>query len=145
MDANPYNRMANVWITDATEEINAALDALSRPTAWPPRFVVYHLQQAVEKAIKAALIFGRTGHFEATHDLKMLVRALPSDGTWATRDKFPNLGALSAHATESRYLANNAPVTRQEAERAAQLAIHVLRTIVQDMAAHGFVRKDADK
>lgn len=140
MNANPYNRVANIWITDATEELNAALDALTRPTIWPARFVVYHLQQAVEKALKAALIFGRTGRFEATHDLKMLVRALPNDGTWTTGDKFPNLGALSVHATESGYLANNAPVTRQEAERAAQLAIRVVRSIVQDMAAHGFMR-----
>ncbi len=30
MNANPYNRVANIWITDATEELNAALDALTR-------------------------------------------------------------------------------------------------------------------
>lgn len=144
MDTNPYNRVANTWIADATEELNAALDALTRPQVWPPRFVVYHLQQATEKALKAALIFGRTGRFEATHNLDLLVKALPNDGTWATRQKYPNLSVLSAHATETRYLADNAPVTRQEAERAAHLAIRVIRSIVRDMAAHGFVRKGVD-
>ncbi len=79
MDTNPYNRVANTWIADATEELNAALDALTRPQVWPPRFVVYHLQQATEKALKAALIFGRTGRFEATHNLDLLVKALPND------------------------------------------------------------------
>jgi len=140
MDANPYNRVANTWITDATEELNAALDALTRPQIWPPRLVVYHLEQAVEKALKAALIFGHTGRFEATHDLDLLVKALPNDGTWATRGKYLNLSALSAYATESRYLANGAPVTHKEAERAAQLAIRVVRSVVQDMVAHGFIR-----
>ncbi len=141
MNANPYNRMANVWVTDAVQELNAALDALGRPSIWPARLVVYHLQQATEKALKAALIFGRTGRFEATHDLDMLVKGLPNDGTWATRAKFPNLGPLSAHATESRYLANDAPVSRQEAERAARLATSIVQAILQDMAVHGFVRQ----
>ncbi len=89
MDANPYNRVANTWIPDTTEELNAALDVLTRPQIWPPRLVVYHLGQAIEKALEAALIFGRTGRFEATHDPDLLVKALPNDGTWGTRGEIP--------------------------------------------------------
>jgi len=141
MNANLYQRIATIWIIAATEELDAALDALTRPDVWPARFVVYHLQQAVEKAVKAALIFGRTGRFEATRDLVLLVRALPNDGSWTTRSPYPNLGPLSVHAAESRYLANNAPVTRREAERAARLATNVVRSILQDMTAHGFTHQ----
>lgn len=137
---NPFNRMANTWLRDGAQELAAARHALDNPSIWPPHLVAFHAQQAVEKTLKAALVFARI-EFGPTHSLVLLVRSLPDDGTWPTREKYGDLGTLSTYATDTRYLANDVPVTPQAAMSAVRVAARVIASVTADMEAHGFVRQ----
>lgn len=110
----------------------AAIEAMTQTIVerWNPERIILFGSRARGQA--------RLDSDEATHDLDVLVRALPDDGTWTTRSKYKSLSVLSLHATESRYLANDAPVTHQDAERAARLAGGIVASIHQDLDNHGF-------
>jgi HEPN domain-containing protein len=137
---DPWTRGARIWIQDAEEDLAAALDSLSRPGALQPRHVSFFAQQAAEKALKAALTFSRAGGMEPTHDLALLVHALPNDGTWQTRQRYPHLGPLTSYGVDTRYLVNALVVTPEQARTACNLAKGIVGSCLRDMEAHGFVR-----
>jgi len=135
----PFARMAKTWLRDGQQELTAARHALTNPSIWPAHLVAFHAQQAVEKVLKAALVFARI-ECGPTHSLVLLVRSLPNDGTWPTREKYRDLGTLSMYATDTRYLANDVPVTHVAAESAVRVAARVIASVMTDMEAHGLVR-----
>ncbi|MDQ6995094.1 MAG: HEPN domain-containing protein [Mariprofundaceae bacterium] len=62
--------------------------------------ILFHAQQAVEKALKAYLISKKT-HFSNTHDLRYLQQlAKQHDGSF---DQLDEIASMNAYAVEIRY------------------------------------------
>jgi HEPN domain-containing protein len=137
---DPWTRGATIWLVDAEEDLAAALEIMQRLGKAQPRHVAFLAQQAAEKAIKAALTYGRAGGMEPTHDIAALLRALPDDGTWTTRSKYKDVSALTSYAVDARYRVNNLTVTAAQARSACNLAQGILNSCMRDMEAHGFTR-----
>lgn len=75
----------------------------------------FHAQQAVEKALKAALMAGQV-HFRYTHDLEELWKLL-GDAGMTPPQSIESLRRLSPFAVELRYDDQVIPLlTREEAE-----------------------------
>lgn len=83
----------------AADDLYAAEILFSAPK-YRPETVLYHLQQAIEKAIKSVLI-SREIAVPLTHDVDLLLAELPVDLT----SSLPSgLGELTQYATIRRYL-----------------------------------------
>ncbi|MEW6047383.1 MAG: HEPN domain-containing protein [Bacillota bacterium] len=122
------------WLRYAQEDLLTA-QAVEQNPSLARREVCWLAQQAVEKALKAALVFCGVD-FPRTHDLDILCRLLP-DG-WATRERFPDLTELTAWAIAARYPGEWSEPTVVQAARALELATKVFHSIRADLAVHGF-------
>ena len=91
-------------------------------------------QQAVEKALKAAIIL-EGAEPPRTHDLDELRNRLL--GTWRVTKRFPHLIELSGFAVEIRYPADLTPVTPIQAATAVRQASAIVRSIREDFARRG--------
>jgi HEPN domain-containing protein len=84
--------------------------------------ILYMIQQAVEKALKAALVRKQIA-FPMVHDLGILIALLPSN-------EYPPGGfdwtALNLFASVRRYEEGSLPVTRQEISAAYAAALLVM-------------------
>lgn len=68
---------ARRWLVVARADVRLAEKALAEPDPMPAG-AAYHVQQAAEKAVKAALVaLGRTP--PRTHDIEALAELLPAD------------------------------------------------------------------
>ncbi|PSO61190.1 MAG: hypothetical protein BRC36_12240 [Cyanobacteria bacterium QH_2_48_84] len=79
------------WMRFAQEDLATAQALINLPD-YVPRNVCYLSQQAVEKALKAALIFARVRYLRS-HDLNALRELLPPG--WQVKPEHPDLAALS--------------------------------------------------
>lgn len=104
-----------------------------------PRLACYHAQQAVEKALKAVLIFAGVG-FPLRHDLDQLRNLIPAG--WPLKQEHPNLGDLTEWAVEARYPGNWPDATDADARSAAAEARTVWEAVLRDLEDHGFDVKD---
>lgn len=106
-----------------------------------PRIVANHAQQAVEKAMKAALLFN---HVEPprTHDLEALRVMLP-DG-WQSKRARRGLDRMTDYAAESRYPDDLRPVTAIQAATAVRQAAAVVRDVRADFERHGVPTVDLE-
>lgn len=112
-------REAREWLTRAERDLSAG-DALLASTPPFPEIVVYHMQQAAEKALKGFLA-AQNRPFEMTHDLVPLLDACRhADPTFAAF--LPTAQVLSPYATRFRYLPGPLAPPVADAERAVQLA-----------------------
>lgn len=125
-------RDALVWLGFATGDLEAARSQPGRPVR--PRIVAFHSQQAAEKALKAALVLAGVD-LPRTHDLNDLRNRLPAG--WRVKRTPPDLGRLSAFATDSRYPDDIAPVSPIESATAVRQAIAVVRVVREDFERHG--------
>jgi HEPN domain-containing protein len=96
--------------------------------------VAFHSQQAAEKAIKGALVLAGVDP-PRTHDLNDLRNRLP-DG-WRVKRSPPDLGRLSAFATDSRYPDDIVPVRPIESATAVRQAMAVVRVVLEDFERRG--------
>ena len=124
---------------DALTWLGYALGDLSTATAGnrdpaPARIVAFHAQQAVEKAIKAALVLAGVEPGR-THDLEELRDALPLD--WRSKTYPPDLARLSRFAVNVRYPDSLEPVTPIAAATAVRQAKAVVRTVREDFERRG--------
>jgi HEPN domain-containing protein len=98
------------WLEIALEDLQTGVAALNRR---PPlaRTAAFHAQQAVEKALKAFLVW-KAVEFEKIHDLEELaelcVRADAAFAGWPTR-----LAPLTAFAVRFRYPGPPRPMLEQ--------------------------------
>ncbi len=96
--------------------------------------VCFHSQQAVEKLLKALLVFAGVP-FARTHDVIQLVQLLPGDLALAIA--IEDLAPLNRYAVEARYPIGEEPLTGDEARAAIAVSRRVRALVVPAVAAIG--------
>lgn len=122
------------WLAYAEEDLGMLALALGRT---PPyvHSACFHAQQAVEKALKAVLIWLQID-FTYTHNLEGL-RALIPEG-WAVKDAKEDLEAITTWVVRGRYPdTKEPPPGLPEAESAAETARSVVEGVRRDLAERG--------
>ena len=98
-----------------------------------PRHACWLAQQAVEKALKAALTASGK-RYRHTHDLGALLESLPED--WAVARQRPDLGGLTQWATMARYPVRRGDRRGRDASEAdAEVACSSATSIVASIQA----------
>lgn len=116
------------WLGFARSDLEAAETLLASPDHYP-RQVCFLAQQAIEKALKAALILEQIV-FPFSHDLDRLRNLLPTG--WQVKDAYPDLAEMTIWAVEARYPADMPEVLPADAEHALATANHFLDLIDND-------------
>jgi len=111
---------AQRWIEKAKEDIKAA-KLLLDSSANLNSIVCFHVQQAVEKALKAFLTKAgvRTGR---THDIGFLLRLCEEQDEEFRNLPTEELSRLSFYAVQIRYPENYYTPSRKEAKKAVEIA-----------------------
>lgn len=126
---------ARKWILKALEDLKIAGQGLSFPEeemATGP--ICFHCQQAVEKLLKAYLIFNGVD-FGKTHDLEYLLY-LASEKDYTFKDL--NIGNLTEYAVKIRYPDEFYIPTVDEAKEAYYIAIYVKEFIFRKINIEHF-------
>ena len=114
------------WIEKAEGDYRNFQNTLKMGADCPLDTVCFHAQQCVEKYLKARLVY-LSIDFPKIHDIGEIVRLFPPSS------KIPlspiEQEKLTNYAWIGRYPGNWEPVTRQQAEEAASLALKVRTTI----------------
>jgi len=111
------------WLRYARSDLAAAQGLQTDPKVLPNQ-VVFHAQQAAEKAIKGAMLQRRIP-FPKTHDLKELATIWTGAGqVWPA--ELEDAKTLSPYALETRYPGYLQKVTRGDARAAIETAKKVV-------------------
>lgn len=127
---------AERWLGFAREDLETAELILGHEGS--SRACCFHAQQAVEKAIKASLIFLGIG-FRKTHDLEALSVLLPEG--WSLRERPAALAELTVWAVEPRYPGDMQPATDEDARATVRQAREAYEATLDDLYAHGYGEK----
>ena len=147
MDPGPFSpeelrrRATAAWLADANAELANARSLAAHPDEGTAPFAsAFHAQQAVEKGIKALLVWHGVD-FPSRHDLGLLQDRLPAGATI----KDLNVRGLSVYAVEQRYATGTAdPMnlierpTWDEAQEAIAEATAALSRVSDDLASTGW-------
>jgi HEPN domain-containing protein len=121
------------WLRFAAEDLHEAEQWVGRSES-VPRHICWFAQQAVEKALKAALIL-EDMEVPFWHNRDAL-RNLLSSG-WSVKQEYPDLAELTVWAVEARYPGDWPEATWEDARRAVALARAVYDCIVKDFEQRG--------
>ena len=110
------------WLRHARSDL--ALARVERPTAVLLDTLCFHAQQAVEKSLKAVLLW-KGVQFPYTHDIARLITLIQGVGI-AWPEEFDQAADLTEYAVEARYPGSVEDITEEEYQRAISLAEHVL-------------------
>lgn len=139
MNESEQAREALRWLRFAQGDLAEAERLLALEDAIP-RHVCWFAQQAVEKALKAALILEAV-EVPLWHNLNALRNLLPAG--WAVKQVHQDLAELTEWAIEARYPGDWPEATREDARRAAGQAGAVVDCILEDFGRRGVkVRQD---
>ena len=128
-------------MTDAYADLaNARSLAAHRDEGTAPFASAFHAEQAVEKGVKALLVWYAVD-FPPRHDLGLLAGLAPAGAT--IREL--NVGGLNVYAVEQRYVAGssnpmslNERPTWDEAQEAIKAATDALSRVSADLATAGW-------
>ena len=120
------------WLRYAAEDLRTAETLLSQPHV-APRHTCWFAQQAVEKALKAVLVYLQID-FPRTHDLDALRNLVP-DG-WQFKEAAPDLASLTEWAVEACYPGHWPEATNTEADTAFEQARNVWDLISTELTKH---------
>jgi HEPN domain-containing protein len=113
------------WVDKAEADYAAALLVRRSRKKHSRDIVCFHLQQCVEKYLKARLVEG-SASFPRTHDLEqLLVLALPLEPMWAALRA--GVAALTDYAVEVRYPGRSASAA--ETTRLVRVTKHIRQVI----------------
>ncbi|MGH7496852.1 MAG: HEPN domain-containing protein [bacterium] len=138
---NETERLALVqrWLRYAREDLLAAEAMFGQQIFWP-RHACWLAQQAVEKSLKAVLVFLQID-FPRRHDLDEQRNLIPEG--WKVKADHPDLAALTEWAVESRYPGDWSDATEEEARVAVQQARAVWESVQADFSRHGIDAEQA--
>ena len=134
-------RAASAWLADALADLASARSlSVHRDEGTAPFGAAFHAQQAVEKALKALLIWLGMEH-PSKHDLGLLVGLLPA--TASVREL--TIAGLTVYAVEQRYVAGAADSidlverpTWDEADEAIDVAGVAVAAVTRDLVQAGW-------
>ena len=122
------------WLQKAALDLRAAEHGMSAPEACLWWDVVFHAQQAAEKAFKAFLAWHDVP-FRKTHNLEELGRAcLSIDAT--LRVIVDRAAPLTEYAWRYRYPGEPGEPSREEAEGALDIAREVIEVLASRLPKH---------
>lgn len=117
-------QVARQWIDKAEHDFISARHLLTLKRNCPTDVVCFHVQQCIEKYLKALLIFYGVD-FGRTHQISILISFLPKEAR-------PHLTIeeqerLTDYAVTARYPGDYDPISLTEARQAVELARRVRR------------------
>jgi len=116
------------WLIRSQRDLKVA-DVLLKSQESLLDAVVYHCQQAAEKALKAYLTYQRVS-FRKTHDLGLLVElCLASESRFRSLEDVADV--LTPYASEFRYPGSVIEPERGEAEEALRMAASVVKLVTE--------------
>ena len=116
------------WLRHAQEDLRAA-EALSTAKPPLPKLTLFHCQQAVEKTLKAFLVWHEQS-FERTHNLTRLGKqCVVVDKTLA--EIILSAVGLTQYAVKFRYPGEVGEPTLEEAKDSLEIAKSLLNTVIQ--------------
>ncbi len=118
------------WIEKAERDYHTSNHLLSAETMYLEA-VAFHAQQAAEKYLKALLVWHQT-EFPKTHDIHLLVKLLSNlqPGLSVT---LAEAAILTPYGVEYRYPGDYPEVTREDAEKAFEIASRVREAVLQTL------------
>jgi len=119
------------WIRSADGDLAAAKHLLGGEAKLLPG-AVFHAQQAVEKFLKAVLVWHQV-EFPKTHDIGRLTDLLETVDTGFT-DRVREASALTPYAVEARYPSDLPEPTLAEAREALSIATRVRDAVLRQLA-----------
>jgi HEPN domain-containing protein len=134
-------RAVVAWLADAYSDLaNARSLSTHRDEGTAPFASAFHAEQAVEKAVKALLVWHAVD-FPTRHDLGLLAGLVPEGATMTEL----NVGGLTVYAVEQRYVAGMSdPMnlierpTWDEAEEAIAMATEAVSRVSADLVSAGW-------
>lgn len=121
MPQNEIKGSPNDWISFAKSDL--AIAKVDRTGAISYESLCFHTQQAVEKALKALLVFDNI-EFPRTHNLRILLDLLKNKHI--IPDIVDESAALTEYAVSSRYPGESEPIEVEEYKRAVEITEAVL-------------------
>ncbi len=112
---------AKLWLEFAEEDLEASRILVKRGLI---RTATYHLQQVVEKSLKALLIL-QGAEIPRTHDIERLMNLLSSSYT-IPRDLWDAVN-LTEYAFTTRYPDDYEPIGEEEYESVYEIAVRVYK------------------
>ena len=119
------------WIRSADGDLAAAKHLLSGGAEFV-RGVVFHAQQAVEKFLKAVLVWHQV-EFPKTHDIGRLMDLVKTVDS-GLADSVREASALTPYAVEARYPSDLPEPTLAEAREALAIAARVRDAVLRRLA-----------
>jgi HEPN domain-containing protein len=120
------NQLVHLWVDKAESDHRVIQQLLKMGEDCPIDAVCYHAQQCVEKYLKARLVYLGI-LFPKTHDIGDIIGLLPPGTNIPLNPQQQE--KLTDYIWIGRYPGDWGPVTRQQAEEAAVLALQVRTTI----------------
>jgi len=124
---------ARRWMSFAQEDLEAAEGVAAQWNA-APRHACWLAQQAVEKALKAILVYLQID-FPKSHDLDVLRHRIPDD--WMVKLEHPDLAELTEWAVEARYPGDWPVADKEDARDAVVQARAVCESVRSDFMERG--------
>ena len=112
---------AREWLRFSLDDLEVAREAAKLGKY---NIAAYHLQQAVEKAIKGVIVFIGKRKNLRTHDISVLVKMLVEEGVDVPVEVL-DAQDLTEYASTTRYPDDYVPVSEEEYEEAYEVAVRV--------------------
>ncbi|MGC1166007.1 MAG: HEPN domain-containing protein [Solirubrobacterales bacterium] len=133
MSAVEPSSAAIPWLELACGDLVTA-EAAQKEWRVPARNVAFHAQQAVEKAIKAALVLeGKAA--PRSHDLDDLRNRLPPG--WRIKSTHRDLSRLTQYAVEARYPDDLPPINKLQSSASLRQAQTIYRSVRGEFERRG--------
>ncbi|TET34708.1 MAG: HEPN domain-containing protein [Planctomycetota bacterium] len=125
-DQNKVIVVIREWLEKAENDLKNAAHTLKLGKECPTDTACYHVQQCVEKYLKAVLVWKGIA-FPKTHNIAELINLVPSTLRPGIKDGEED--RLTEYATITRYPGDYEPISLTEARRAVKLARRVRREV----------------
>ncbi|MBI2062000.1 MAG: HEPN domain-containing protein [Nitrospirae bacterium] len=139
-DPDALLEIVGAWVQKAENDLKNATLTLKFEDDCPTDTVCFHVQQCVEKYLKAFLTH-RGIDFPKVHDLKRIVALLPPE--LAIPLSPGDQDRLTEYATVMRYPGDYEPIGLKEARRAVRTARHVRKIIRGKLPKEALTRRRA--
>jgi HEPN domain-containing protein len=111
--------VARQWAAKAENDLKNAAHTVRLKTDCPTDTVCFHVQQCVEKYLKALLVLNDI-EFSRTHQISTLLALVPASIRPVLTPQEQDL--LTEYAVTTRYPGDYDPISHEEARQAVQLA-----------------------